>query len=164
MKTRDSNKIYKSYRSVVVQKKCKCRIPEKLKIKMHKRLFTTIGTDELKRRRDKAEKNNYMQSKLHASLRNRVNPFGDPSAASSTSQKEAPAGKFSAAAREQRRGGKTKGPRNVAAPDIKLPPTETKIGEKSSGKYIGFMCLSGVRLEHPMSDLLLSYAEEGHRA
>ena len=138
-------------------------MPEKVKIKTQKRLLTIIETGELKIRREKAEKNHHMQSKLHTILWNRVNPIGAPAAATCTAQHEISAEKFSVTARTQRRVGKRNRPRNAEALGIKLQPEATKIGETSSGKCTGFMCPSGVRLEHPMVDLLLNCTEEGCR-
>ena len=58
---------------------------------MQQRVLTIIVIDELKRIMDKEEEKNPVQSNLHAILSNRVNPFGDPSAATSAAQKEAEA-------------------------------------------------------------------------
>ena len=44
---------------------------------------------------------------------------------------------------------------------VKLPTMKAKAGRTQSGKHIGFMCTSGVILEHPTAEILLSYSEEG---
>ena len=121
-------------------------------------LFTTIAMDELKIRREKKENNYHIQSKFHASLWNRANLIGSPSASPCTSQHETSVGKFPVVEITQRRSGEINRPRNAASPDIKLPRKAIKIGETSSGKHMCFMCPSGVSLEHPMADLLLNSA------
>ena len=62
----------------------------------------------------------------------------------------------------QQRKGKTQRPKEtVEQKHIQLNQTRTNPGPTKSGKYIGFMCPSGVSLKHPMAELLLDYAENG---
>ena len=88
--------------------------------------------DEIKIRKDKLEKIDYMQSKLHTSLWNIINLIGAPAATTRREQHKTSAKKFSVVERSQRRVGKSYRPMNLVAPCVKLQPAVRKIGETFS--------------------------------
>ena len=140
-------------------KKHSMQLPRLVKARLQQRLTAAILISELKDTHTKGK-----QEQGRAEDSNRwceifLNGRADkPSAASSPPAFETPG----AAKRLQMKRGKRIRPVfNEAKDSVQLPPAPQKQGPTASGKCIGFMCPSGISLEHPMADLLLSYAEEG---
>ena len=115
-------------------------------------------TEELKRRIDKDNHTVKWNKTLCNKLTN-ASSFGNTA---STKRNPVSIEKPSTAKKRQLSVGKRNRPAvEEESSTVTLNPTVQRKGPTKSGKHVGFMCPSGISLEHPMAELLLSQWEEG---